>query len=419
VADTGLYRLYLSDSTKQQRTTVVELDDLIGGAFTRSTDTVTFRFRGGHPPYRLIFLHKGSPLIDRAIGMDTIWRVSNAELLEIVGSPGAFGLQLTDEQRSVTWNFGNRKLQINRPSPKSYMSYAPFLVGGGALLLIFLLFIRSTGRKRRRAAIRKNLAPAAAPERSAAIQSSRFPDGSRQRYRGESLAGKFRITRRPRRDASTAVFNPDERPSEFLGLPMDEHWDETSISTILFGNEAIGELDGFLRRENTSKIVSRQAGTDDADWERNQPIPEIGGMLMGQYRPESDSTTYRVSVEKFVPLRARVQNMVKVEIDPMSLARDLSLAQDENADLTVVGWFHTHPGHGLFLSQPDLKVQYGHFRAAYHFAMEIDSLTERLDTALFTYRLDGAMNNVNNRRPETEWFSWAEIARFSRRNTLL
>ena len=45
--------------------------------------------------------------------------------------------------------------------------------------------------------------------------------------------------------------------------------------------------------------------------------------------------------------------------------------------MDVIGWFHTHPGHGLFLSNSDLSVQ-KHFSQPYQIAMEIDSLTERL-----------------------------------------
>ena len=430
VADTGIYRLHLSDTTKEDYSAIVELDNLIGGEFYSEGDTVLFQFRGGNPPYRLLFTRHGTPLVDREIGMDTSWRISQAALRDIVGSPGEYGVHLLDERRAVSWNFGNQKLMVARPNKTWVDRYGLYIFGGALLLLLVLLSIRGTRRRKRRSIIRENLSgnrtssnpalsvPAFTPNRKAAIESSRYPDSQRKIYTGPSLAGKFRITRRPRRNAADALFNPDERPKDFLGLALEEHWSQTAISTIFFEERAIRDLDEFLRRENTSKIVDPRTTTSDADWEQNKPIPEIGGMLMGQYRTEGARGMFRVSVEKFVPLQARVQNVVKVEIDPMSLARDLSLAQDENTELTVVGWFHTHPGHGLFLSQPDLKVQYGHFRSGYHFAMEIDSLTERLDTAFFTYRPDGTMNNINTKQPETEWFSWAEIAGFSLRNTI-
>lgn len=422
VSDTGVYQLHLTDTTKLQPTALVALDNLLGGEFTDAGDTVTFRFRGGNPPYQLLFLRRGAPLIDQELGTDTVWQVPKTALYALLGHAGEFGLQLTDVQRAVTWNFGGQKLELIKPAKSSIVRLLPYLIAAVVLLLFLPPLIRSYRRARRRATIRKNIdheqgdAQVSTTTRTAAIQSSRFPDGTRAQYQGRSVAGKFKITRRPRRDGSGDAFHPDLQPTGFLALPLGDHWQETNISTLLFGRGAIAELDEFLRRENTSKIVSQTGQFGDDGWERNEPIPEIGGMLMGQYRPDGIGDGFRVSVEKFVPLQARLQNVVKVEIDPMSLARDLSLAQDENVDLTVVGWFHTHPGHGLFLSQPDLKVQYGHFRRRYHFAMEIDSISSRLDTAFFTYRPDGAMNNTDTRRPGTEWFSWTEIDLFTRQN---
>lgn len=90
--------------------------------------------------------------------------------------------------------------------------------------------------------------------------------------------------------------------------------------------------------------------------------------------------------------------------------------QDLFPELVVVGWFHTHPGHGLFLSPPDLNIQ-KHFREPYQFAMEIDSLTENLDTGFFTRRSNGDMNNTEHLRPGARWFAWTEIEKFTRKRS--
>ena len=425
VSDTGSYRLYLSDTTKLEQSVMVNLGNLLGGTFTQDEEAVTFRLSGGHPPYRLLFLYDGVPLADREIGSDTVRRITHEELRELTGTAGTFGVRLTDDQRSATWNFGHSPLVVAKDEPEPVTRYGPYALTACLLLLFAALFVRHRRRKQRRETVRANLQSAAgsheptngeATTKRPAIVSSRRATARTRPGPHKSLGSKLRITRRHHRAHTTASFNPDERPTEFIALNLNEHWAASAIRTILFEHEAIRELDIFLHRENVSKVGVRQP-TSKADWESNQPIPEIGGMLMGQYAKKDGSDYYRVSVEKFVPLKARVQNVVKVEIDPLSLARDLSLAQDENADLTVVGWFHTHPGHGLFLSQPDLKVQYGHFRSPYNFAMEIDPLTEGLDTAFFTYRPDGSMNNQRTRIQGTEWFSWDEIAYFGHYHT--
>ena len=45
----------------------------------------------------------------------------------------------------------------------------------------------------------------------------------------------------------------------------------------------------------------------------------------------------------------------KIEIGTQTLVQELGDAQDTHPDKDVIGWFHTHPGHGLFLSNSDLS----------------------------------------------------------------
>ena len=419
VRDTGVYRLHLSDSTKLQPRTEVTLDNLLKGTFAQSSDSAHFTFRGGHPPYMLLFLRDGVPVSDYELGNDTVWSVPLKVLGEVVGAPGNYSMQFTDSQRSVTWNFGGANLRLDRREKPVRQYRIPLYVAGGLLLLLLVYGIRNYRRRRRGNLIRRSLQQS--PETASnnprpAIESSVYPDRSRLGRTPATVPKGFRVTKRDVRDRFNGRFNPDDHPAQFLSLDLGELWEQSSVSELLFGKGAIGTLNAFLQRENIDKIYG-PAVNGEQSWERNKDIPEIGGMLMGQYQPTGGGSTYRVSVEQFIPLAARVQNLVKMEIDPMSLARDLSQAQDDYPHLTVVGWFHTHPGHGLFLSQPDLKVQYNHFRKPYHVAMEIDSLTERLDTAFFTYMPDGRMNNQQTRRTDRSWFSWMEMETFSRHRT--
>ncbi len=425
VSDTGLFRLHLSDSTKHRGTTIVTLDNLLGGTFAQSADSATFTFHGGRPPYMLLFLRNGAPITDYELGSDTVWHTDLASLRTLIGTAGSYGMQLTDSQRSVTWNFGGARLQLDRPK-RPLKDYRVALVVVAALLLAGIYYaFRKRGQRKRGRLIREKLqTEESAPNpvttghaRNPAIVSTVNGARLRENRRPATVPVGFRVTKRDVRDRFNGRFNPDEHPAQFLSLDLAELWSASRVSEVLFGRVAIGALDGFLRKGNIDKIVA--AGQNEAGerWERNEDIPEIGGMLMGQYQLEANGQSYRVSVEQFIPLAARVQNLVKMEIDPMSLARDLSQAQDDYPHLTVVGWFHTHPGHGLFLSQPDLKVQYNHFRKPYHFAMEIDSLTDQLDTAFFTYMPSERMNNRDTRRNDRGWFSWADIEKFSRHQT--
>jgi hypothetical protein len=91
---------------------------------------------------------------------------------------------------------------------------------------------------------------------------------------------------------------------------------------------------------------------------------------------------------------------------------ELADVQDNFPNLETIGWFHTHPGHGLFLSQPDLRIHEGFFRQPFQVAMEIDTLSPNLDTAFFTRSQSGAINNTNLRIADG-WFRWYDIQTFA------
>ena len=56
-----------------------------------------------------------------------------------------------------------------------------------------------------------------------------------------------------------------------------------------------------------------------------------------------------------------------------------------------------------------MTIQDGFFKQPYQFAMEIDPLTERMDTAFFTRQKNGQTNNQFTRNPGLSWFAWTEI----------
>jgi proteasome lid subunit RPN8/RPN11 len=54
-------------------------------------------------------------------------------------------------------------------------------------------------------------------------------------------------------------------------------------------------------------------------------------------------------------------------------ARDVAIAlRDMPAGATVVGWFHSHPGLGVFLSGTDLRTQRDCFGAEWQIAVVLD-----------------------------------------------
>ena len=183
----------------------------------------------------------------------------------------------------------------------------------------------------------------------------------------------------------------------YLILDLEGLWESSAISEIMMEQDFAAQLDKFLREENLDIIVDEVAGN----------TPEVGGFLMGKYCLDPETNQYQISLNEFIPIVPEDHSVFQLEFSTNSLVRELGDAQDKFPDLSVIGWFHTHPGHGLFLSKPDMTIHRGFFKEKYQVAMEIDSLSEKLDTGFFTKKMNDEMNNSIYKRPS--WFSWRDI----------
>jgi proteasome lid subunit RPN8/RPN11 len=51
---------------------------------------------------------------------------------------------------------------------------------------------------------------------------------------------------------------------------------------------------------------------------------------------------------------------------------------DIGFDHIVTGWYHSHPGHGVFMSPTDVDTQRGMFSSSYHRAVVIDPINKEI-----------------------------------------
>lgn len=181
-------------------------------------------------------------------------------------------------------------------------------------------------------------------------------------------------------------------------VKMSKLWDRSSVLTIYFQRKCIYQIDSFLKEENIEKYKEDEG-----------KMPEIGGFLLGSYTFYEAEGTYEVTFEEFVPIASENISRYELEFSTASIVKELGDAQDSFPNLSLIGWFHTHPGHGLFLSTPDLKLHRGFFSERYQIAMEIDSLSGQLDTGFFSWKNAHKMNNVSDLSNPPDWLSWTAI----------
>lgn len=376
-------------------------------------DSLRFTIKGGKPPYSVFF--RANDDRDQEVfklrGPDSLHQLAVADLKSRL-DPGTYLIEVNDQN--------NDYYEIPSPlSPYVIVWEIPlswYIAAGVVLVLIvvFFLYRRLSARKkeRRREAmlrqIQENKSEMAAAESVPLEPTLISIQASTSDAADPDRSGNFSIRPRANEFGSDKALSPEAfqrmvQPSTYLPLHLDRLWANSALKTIYFNRESILELDQFLRVENTSKIK-----------ENDKDIPEIGGMLLGKFTKDN-LDNYEVTVEKFAPIASKSSNVYRLEFSVESFALDLTAIQDEFPELLLVGWFHTHPGHGLFLSPPDLKI-HNHFREHYQFAMEIDSVTQDLDTGFFTRQQDGKINNQENLLPGARWFAWTEIEKFTRKS---
>lgn len=95
---------------------------------------------------------------------------------------------------------------------------------------------------------------------------------------------------------------------------------------------------------------------------------EVGGFLLGHIA--GSSTT----VLEARPALAANSAQTHLTITHEAWNEVLSALDTEYAGLTIVGWYHTHPGFGLFLSDYDIFIQANFFNSPGQFALVLDPL---------------------------------------------
>lgn len=183
--------------------------------------------------------------------------------------------------------------------------------------------------------------------------------------------------------------------SEYISLDLQQHWEDTAVTTFWIHRDCVSDLDDTIRLP-----INRQKSKESAE-----DVPEIGGFLLGRFEAINE-TQYLVSLEKFLPITPSAQNRYTVQFGDMAWM-ELEEAFKEFPGLKLVGWFHTHPGHGLFLSAADLREHKALFQSRHQVAMEIDPLTAELDLAVFTWTKQGDLNNQEQRKTDS-WFSFID-----------
>ncbi len=192
-----------------------------------------------------------------------------------------------------------------------------------------------------------------------------------------------------KRKTCTKVDNDwEETVSNYKAIALSDYFTDTVVNKIYFSPECLKNIETWV---NTSI-------------EEFHIIPEIGGILLGKYRRQEDCIELRI--DAFAPIKeVQAQSSTSLVVGK-GFAQAILEVDEKTKDLLVLGWFHTHPGHGPFLSSTDLNQTQIFFPHDYQIAIVLDSLTDKFDTGCFSRKSDGRMNNAKNQK---DWIRWKQL----------
>jgi 26S proteasome regulatory subunit N11 len=102
---------------------------------------------------------------------------------------------------------------------------------------------------------------------------------------------------------------------------------------------------------------------------------EVMGFLLGEARTWQ-GTQYALARQAVTTTLDATQVGVRFAREGLDLlARELDKVEYE---YVIVGWYHSHPGYGCFLSPTDVQTQRAMFSQGYHVALVVDPVKEQL-----------------------------------------
>lgn len=102
------------------------------------------------------------------------------------------------------------------------------------------------------------------------------------------------------------------------------------------------------------------------------PDIESGGFLLGRRCRDPRYRRDFLSIRQFLPASATTGQIDSLTFTHETWARLHDTIDTRFPDLEILGWHHTHPGFGIFLSRHDEFIHRNFFDSRWHVAMVVD-----------------------------------------------
>jgi proteasome lid subunit RPN8/RPN11 len=180
------------------------------------------------------------------------------------------------------------------------------------------------------------------------------------------------------RDSKDA-YKPIKRPLLDFLREMQHRIVEPSYRNIesLYRQLSVQQMSVFVQQEAVDQLIHHLSV---------DPYNETGGVLVGHGYWCPERRIHYTEIVGSIPASHTIGNRVHFQFTPECWQGILRIQKQDFSNTTIVGWYHSHPGHGIFLSGTDLNTQRLSFKQIWQIAVVYDSL--RPDIGFF-YGADG------------------------------
>lgn len=142
------------------------------------------------------------------------------------------------------------------------------------------------------------------------------------------------------------------------------------------------QLMGTLRPDDMQIFMPQRVLLEIVQYSKTRLDVEVGGMLAGHL------CSYRgvpwLDIQGYVIARKAVQTPASLRWTHEACASTEKERDERFSDMIFVGWHHTHPGYGVFLSSTDTFTHRSFFNLPWMVALVVDPRSEEM--GFFQYK---------------------------------
>lgn len=136
------------------------------------------------------------------------------------------------------------------------------------------------------------------------------------------------------------------------------------------------EPKGVIQPDDLHIFLTEAILREVIDWSKSDLNHELGGVFIG------DLYSYKglpyLEIAGYIKAQQYAHTAASFKFTHDSWSAISRERETRYSDRPVVGWHHTHPGYGVFLSGTDLASHRGWFNLPWMFAMVVDPKQENL-----------------------------------------